>query len=327
MMRIGIGVNLEPHVPVARTVEVCQEAERLGFDRVWIADQGLDCRDVFVSLAAVAQKTARVQLGTGITHPFTRHPAVTAAAIASVDELSGGRAFLGLGAGGIDTLLPMGLERRKPLAAVRETIQIVRALNRGEAVDFAGEVFQLAGARLEHRRPDMEIWVAGRGQKMLALAGSLADGVLLDYIHRDLLADHVRHVRAAAGRRVAICYATMIVTTEAALELVRPGMFWRLADAPPELRERLGLSEAQVEAMRRVVATEGFEAVGRLIKDDWVRPFVIMGSPAECAAELARLVDELQLDEFQLPILDAEHAPDLLAALRPVLAAVNGEPQ
>ncbi len=325
-MRAGIGLNQEPHVPVARMVELCQAAEGLGYSRVWMADQGLDCRDVFVSLAAAAQHTRRVRLGTGITHPYTRHPAITAAAIASVDELSGGRAFLGLGAGGIDTLLPMGIERRKPLTAVREMVHIVRAMNRQAAVDFAGEVFCLAGARLEHRRPDLEIWITGRGSKMLALAGELADGVLLDFIHKDLLAEHVARVRAgaaAAGREPAICYSTMIVTSEAALELVRPTMFWRLADAPPALRERLEVSEADIEAMRRVVAAEGLRAAGRLIRDEWVRPFVIMGTPDACAAELAELVARLRLDEFQLPVLSADTAPELLAEAAPILAAAG----
>src|SRR5438270_772498 len=83
-------------------------------------------------------------------------------------------------AAGIDTLLPMGLERRLPLTAVREMIELTRALSRGQAVEFNGEMFQLHGARLDDARPDLEIWLAGRGSKMLALGGALADGVLLD---------------------------------------------------------------------------------------------------------------------------------------------------
>src|SRR5436309_5928427 len=221
MIKAGISTNQVPGVSVAAMAELTAEAERLGFRRCWVCDQGLDCRDVFVTLAAAAARTRTIQLGTGITHPYTRHPAVTAAAIASVDELSGGRAFLGIGAGGADTLLPLGLERRRPLAAVREMIQLTRALNRGGAVDFDGEAFQLRGARVDYARPDLEIWLAGRGSKMLALGGELADGVLLDFIHKDLLAEHVRTVRSGAkltGNTPRICYSTVIVTDEQALE-------------------------------------------------------------------------------------------------------------
>jgi 5,10-methylenetetrahydromethanopterin reductase len=325
MIPAGIQTNQVLGVPVTTTVELIREAERLGFGRCWVCDQGLDCRDAFVTLAAAAARTSTIRLGTGITHPYTRHPAVAAAAIASLDELSGGRAFIGIGAGGIDTLLPMGLERRKPLTAVREMIQLTRALYRGQAVDFAGDVFQLRGARVDYARPGLEIWLAGRGTKMLTLGGELADGVLLDFIHKDLLPEHVRWVRAGAsgtGRSASprICYGTMIVTTERALESVRPVMFWRLADSPPDLRERLGVSAADIATMRRVAATEGMPAVGRLIKDEWVRPFVIMGSVAECAAELGGLMARLGIDEFMLPLIDIAGAPELMAQVASVLA-------
>jgi 5,10-methylenetetrahydromethanopterin reductase len=324
MIQAGISTNQVPGVSVAAMAELTREAEWLGFSRCWVCDQGLDCRDVFVTLAAAAARTNTMRLGTGITHPYTRHPAVTAAAIASVDELSGGRAFLGLGAGGIDTLLPMGLERRKPLTAVREMITLIRALNQGRATDFEGEVFQLHGARIDYARPDLEIWLAGRGSKMLTLGGELADGVLLDFIHKDLLPEHVRLVRAGAsatGNTPRICYSTVIVTDERALETVRPVMFWRLADAPPELRAQLGVSQGDIDAMRRVVAAEGMRAVSRLIKDEWVRPFVIMGSPADCAAELHGLMSRLGIDEYMLPLLDMDSAPALMAQVAEVLAA------
>ena len=100
-------------------------------------------------------------------------------------------------------------------------------------------------------------------------------------------------------------------------------MFWRLADAPPELRARLGVTTADIEAMRRVVATEGMLAVGRLIKDEWVRPFVIMGTPAECAAELGALLAQLEINEFMLPLLDMPSAPEQMATVAAVLAAAG----
>ncbi len=323
MIKTGISTNQVPGVPVAAMAELTREAERLGFGRCWVCDQGLDCREVFVTLTAAACQTSTIRLGTGITHPYTRHPAVTAAAIASLDELSGGRAFLGIGAGGFDTLLPMGLERRKPLSAVREMIQLTRALNGGGPVDFNGEQFQLHGARIDYARPDLEIWLAGRGSKMLALGGELADGVLLDFIHKDGLPEYARRVRASAsatGRTPRLCYSTVIVTDERSLAAVRPVMFWRLADAPPELRAQLGVTSADIEAMRQVVATEGMPAVGRLIKDEWVRPFVIMGTPAECAAELGGLLARLEIDEFMLPLLDVEAAPELMATVAGIIA-------
>lgn len=326
MIRGGICLNQTADVPVGWMVELAQEAEGLGFASCWAADQGLEARDVFVTLAAVAQRTRTLRLGTGIVNPYSRHPAVTAAAIATLDELSGGRAFLGLGAGGLDTLDPLGLDRARPLAALRETIQATRALWRGEPVTFRGERLRLEGARLAYGRPNLEIWLASRGPKILTLGGELADGVLLDFIHKETLQDYVDLVRAgaaAAGNRPRICYSTMIVTDERWLEQVRPVMTYRIVDFPPPVKARLGVTPAAVEAIRRTLAAEGLRAAGRLIPDDWIRPFVLMGSVAECAAELAGLAARFGFDEFLLPLLDARAAPDVLAATARVLAEVR----
>ena len=324
----GIGINQTPGVSIQATIELCQEAERLGYARCWAGDQGLDTPDVFVTLAAIAQKTDKISLGTGITHPYTRHPAVTASAIASVDQLSGGRAFLGISAGGADTMLPMCLERTKPLTAVREMLLTTRALLNGEVVHYQGQVVKMEGAHIDFGRPGIPIWLAGRGSKMVTLGGELADGVLLDFIHKDLFQDYVDLIASGArlsGNHPRLCYSTMIVTNERVLDQIRPVMFWRLADCPPNLRDQLGVTPEDIERMRRTVAAEGFSAVGRQIKDEWVRPFVIMGSLSECAGELAALINTYHIDEFMLPILDMETAPELMAQVAAILQKAGGK--
>ena len=125
-------VNLIPESPISDVVDLARQADALGFARCWVYDEGLATRDVYVTMAAIADGTAQIAIGPGITNPYTRQPAQTAAAIASLDELSGGRAFLGLGAGGSLTLDPLGIKRRQPLTALEETIDAARALFGGE---------------------------------------------------------------------------------------------------------------------------------------------------------------------------------------------------
>lgn len=322
MIQSGIGINQSPGVRVQQMVEICQEAEHLGYTSCWAADQGLDTRDIFVTLAAIAQRTETIRLGTGITNPFTRHPAVTASAIASLDELSGRRAFLGVSAGGIDTLIPMGLERPKPIAATREMIQIARALFRCEPVSYQGKLFQLNGARIDSGRPDIEIWLAGRGPQMITLGAEIADGILLDFIHKNFMQEYIDMIRAGAehsGNKPKICYSTMIVTNEKILEEVRPIMFYRLLEPPQNVREALNLSVEDSETLRQEAARAGLLAAGKLIKDEWVKPFVFMGSIEECAAELSQFTEKYQVDEFMLPILSTESAPELLSDVNKVL--------
>ncbi|MEC8486652.1 MAG: LLM class flavin-dependent oxidoreductase [Actinomycetota bacterium] len=103
-------VNLMAKAPVGEIVELAVLAEQMGYDRCWLFDEGVMTRDVFVTLAAIAERTSTIKIGPGITNPYVRHPGATAAAIASIDELSDGRAFIGVGAGGGLALGPLAVE-------------------------------------------------------------------------------------------------------------------------------------------------------------------------------------------------------------------------
>lgn len=305
---------------MARIVELAVAAERLGFRRCSVYDEGLAARDVHVTLAAIAAATDQILLGPGITNPHTRHPGVTAAAVASLDELSGGRAFLGLGAGGALTLDPMGIDRGKPLSAVREMVLACRSLFSGERLDFDGETVQFVSARLDYARPDIEIWLAGRGPKMMLTAGELSDGVNLSYVHKGTLGALLSSIRSAAvGRPVPkISYTTKIVSSEADLEAARRNLSFRLLDQPGDVQELIGFGPDDAAALRKALGEGGPSVAAPLVEDDWVLPFVVAGTPAECAAELRAMLAEHQIDEFQLPVQEldeAESAMETVAAL------------
>ena len=294
-------INIIPEGPIDEMVALAVHAERLGFDRCWVYDEGLVTRDVYVTMAAIAAATEHLQIGPGITNPYTRHPAQTASAIASLDEMSGGRAFLGLGAGGSLTLDPIGLERTRPLAAVRDVIAIARQLFSGATVDHDGPTAKLNSAKISYGRPDIEIWLAGRGPKMLALGAELADGVMLDFIYKPSLADYVNRVRSQGPTR--ICYSTAIVTNDDDLEFVRPHMTYRLVDAPQPVKDALGIGDADVAQIRSAMSG-GIEAAAAYVRDEWVEPFIIRGSAADCAAEVVALCDDLAIDEFLVPMFE-----------------------
>lgn len=321
---ITAGVNFIPEHPVTDIVALARLAQDLGFARCWVYDEGLATRDVYVTLTAIAAATGRIRIGPGITNPYTRHPATTAVAIASLDELSGGRAFLGIGAGGSLTLAPLALERRRPVTAVRETIEVCRSLWSGAVVDLDGETTSLVGARVEFARPDIEIWLAGRGPRMVQLGGSVADGVLLDFIHRDVLSDYSGLIAAGAGRTgndPSVCYSTMIITDDKAMADTKPHMTYRLVDSQPRVREMLGVSDQQLNAIRSAMGA-GLEAAGELVAEEWVHPFVIAGTPSDCAIELGSLMERHGFDEFLLPIYDLDGAADLMRTVSDGLSRV-----
>ena len=144
------------NVPMAQMVERRQARRatattRLGRRRAFY-------REVYSTLAMLAQHTTRVKLGTCVTDPFARHPALTAMAIATLDEISNQRAILGVGAG-ISGFTELGIVRKKPAAAIREMIEVVRALLKGESVDFHGDVVTFNNGKLSFKpvRADIPI--------------------------------------------------------------------------------------------------------------------------------------------------------------------------
>jgi 5,10-methylenetetrahydromethanopterin reductase len=168
------------NVPVSRLIERAKLAEANGYSAVWLADERF-YREIYTSLSQVAAHTSRVLLGPCVTDPYSRHPALTAMAIATLDEISGGRAILGIGAG-ISGFAELGIERRKPARAIREAIELIRALLRGETVDFNGEVITLDNARLSFSplRPIVPIYVASNGRLGQRVAAEVADGAIME---------------------------------------------------------------------------------------------------------------------------------------------------
>ena len=176
---IRLGCLLNAEYPVAELVRLGQVAESLGYAQLWYTDLRL-FRECFVGLTALAMSTHRIALGPGVTDPYSRHPAVTASTMATFDELAGGRALLGLGVGGTG-FRELGISTKLPVAALRETVDVVRRLLAGERVTVEGKVVTLHEGRLQFTpvRKSMPIYFATHGAQVMRLAGEVADGVLV----------------------------------------------------------------------------------------------------------------------------------------------------
>ena len=306
--------NVLPHGPIERAVEIARLAEGLGYQRCWVYDEGLAASDVYVTMTAIALATTSLEVGPGITNPYTRHAGATASAVASLDEVSGGRAFLGIGAGGSLTLDPLSIDRIRPLAAVRETIDACRRLFSGETVNLDGVHVRLSEASLLHARAGTEIWLAGRGPRMLELGGAACDGVLVDFVykpHLPLAVERIRSAGRAAGNEPRIAYSTMLVTDDDTMAAVKPHLTYRLVDTPADVQEAIGLTDADAARIRGALA-DGLEAAAEHVRDEWALPFVIAGTPDECGQELHRLAAEHGIESFVVPLLDDESAETLL---------------
>src|SRR3984893_3760126 len=135
-MRFSVRFNND--LPVTAYPELARAAESAGFDQFWVSDD-LFMRSVWIILAAVAQATTRIQIGTCIVNPYTMHPSEIAMAAGALDELSGGRVCLGVSSGANDFLDWVGIRPQRPVSAVVETVQVLRRLFAGQPAEFEGK--------------------------------------------------------------------------------------------------------------------------------------------------------------------------------------------
>lgn len=180
-------------------IESVRAADACGYDSFWMPEAWE--RDSFTILTELAARTERIHLGTGIINVFSRSPALIGMSAATLDEISGGRFRLGLGASGARVIEDFhGVTFNKPLTRLKETIQIIRLLLAGERIDFKGECFELRRFKLGFKplRSGLPIYVAALTPKSLRQLGEIADGWLPTHWPRARLEDGIAYIRAGA---------------------------------------------------------------------------------------------------------------------------------
>jgi 5,10-methylenetetrahydromethanopterin reductase len=286
-----------PLQPVARSVELIQYAEALGFDFAWVPDQQYYA-DPFVVLAAAAAATSRITLGLAVTNPYTRHPVQIARAIGTCDELAGGRLVLGLGAANRKQVLePLGLPTTRTAERLRECVAIVRALLAGERVTFESRNYTLRGIRLNFQpRASLPIYLGTRGPRVLELAGEVADGVFLEVLHTPTALDwalgHVADGAARAGRSPdaldTVCWQPGdVLASEHDLTLAhRSFVAHMIGGTRPDVLAHIGVRPAVVAAVKADYAAGGPDAAAHHVTPIEVDQLTMIGTPEQLRAKL-----------------------------------------
>jgi 5,10-methylenetetrahydromethanopterin reductase len=295
--------EITPGMSPAEVVDLARLVEQAGFDRLGISDVVL-WPDCLMLQALCAQATDRVQIGSMVTNPYTRHPVVLAGALATLQELSGGRAFCGLGVGA--GLEPLGITYPRPVRSLRETITAVRALLAGEEVDLRGETLTVEASRLVRPVPDapVPIAVGTRSRQVMQLAGELADTALVGarYLsaeqavtYRTWLAEGAARVGRDPAEVEVAPRLTYCVSSDG--DVARASVKRYVAHYVALIRPaELGLDPAWVRAVEAALArSRGWyfdhdryddPAIDELITDDLVRRFAVAGTPEECAEQV-----------------------------------------
>jgi 5,10-methylenetetrahydromethanopterin reductase len=312
------------HVP-GRAAAAARAAEAEGFDGLAFGDTQHLAADPFAGCCLAAAATERLLLGVRVTNPVTRHPAVTAAAIATVQAVSGGRAVLGLGRG--DSAL--GHLGRGP-ASVEETEAYLAALQQLLAGERAGEVDPIPWVA-QGGLPKVPVDIAASGPRMLDLALRLAEAVTLN-----VGADPARLAAVAARARPVSVGAYVVVAAHPDASVARDlargplGAYAHFSGMPGAFDDALGNADRRV--VRAVAADYDLAGHGRrtarhaaYLDDGFVDRFGVVGSPQRCAARLAELaavgLDRLVLVEGRDPSTPKEEARAHAALVEEVLPA------
>jgi 5,10-methylenetetrahydromethanopterin reductase len=279
--------------------------DRLGYDALWLTDSSLHSRNCWAYLTLAARASDRLRIGTAVTNPVTRHPAITAVAAATVAEISGGRVTLGIGAG--DRPLLSLAEKPARLADLEKSIEVIRALWAGQHVTAAARGFGLDDAHYRFApAPDIPIWVSATGPKTLELAGRVADGViLLAGLHPDgirFALDHIDRGAAQAGRDrpevTVFAYGAIDDEDEAAAFAAARSIAAWFPQTSPVYCEIAGLPAALVEQVRTSYSGGEFQEAARAaeaLPDDFVHRMALAGNSDE-AREHIRTLAGLGID-------------------------------
>lgn len=312
-MKFGAGIipDFESKTTDGRqVVNLAKKIEKWGYDYLWIPDERL-CRNVYSLLALCAFATERVKIGTMVTDPYSRSPALTAAAIATVDEISRGRVILGIGAGGTYKLQELCIDRKKPALAIRETIEVVRRLFTGKCVTYDGEVVKLKEAELGFTaRDDISIYVAGNGPKILEVAGELADGVVIGTLTSktglEASIDRIRKGIEKAGRNpedlttVSWVYTSISEDGDLAREIVKPKVASMIRNIYPSRRlKESGIKDEQLKCIVEELKPCPWQDVwsslnvrrrlAKIVPDDVSDKFSLAGTPDEIVKKVNQL--------------------------------------
>jgi 5,10-methylenetetrahydromethanopterin reductase len=282
-----------------------RRAEELGFGTFWVPEDPF-YRGAFTVASAIACNTSKIKIGLGIVNPYLRHPALTAMEFAALDEISEGRAILGIGAGLKDWIEGrLKIPYTKPTAAMRETIEIIRRFFRGEEVTYAGKVFQAERIKLCFKpvRTEIPIYLGILGPKNCELTGEAADGLLLSIMsspaYVKFAMEHVRRGLAKSGReeRVfnvgAYIFSSISEDERAARDRLRPIVAMMVSLMAPQpttpIFAAAGLPADTIRAFGASFA-QGKLPVD-MVTDEMLDTFTIAGSPARCRENLSRLVE------------------------------------
>jgi 5,10-methylenetetrahydromethanopterin reductase len=311
-----VALYLQDAHDLRQGLDYARYAEQRGFEAVWQAESRL-VRDAIVPMAAYAAVTERIKVASGVINNWTRNIGLLAATFLTLDDLAPGRIVCGIGAWWDPLAKNVGIDRRKPLQAMRETVEVLRRLLNMERVTFHGEFHHVDGIELDvvhgRREPrQVPIMIGATGDKMMELTGEIADGVVLNYCvppeYNDRALESLQIGARRAGRRFEEIDRPQLVVCsvdpdhDRAIDTTRELLTQYLAQQP-HIAKASGVSQDVVEEIQSILGwpatKEQIQQAKHLVPEDLILRISASGTPDEAREK----VEEYRRHGCTCPIL------------------------
>jgi 5,10-methylenetetrahydromethanopterin reductase len=325
-----VALYLQDAHPIRDGMAYAQYAEERGFEAVWQAESRL-VRDAIVPMSAYAAVTDTIKVGSGVINNWTRNIGLLAATYLTLDDLAPDRIICGIGAWWDPLARNVGINRRKPLTAMRETVEVLRRLLNMERVTFEGEFHQVHGIELDvvhgRREPrNVQIMIGATGPKMLALTGEIADGVVLNYCvppsYNDMAMEQLEKGARRAGRslddldRPQLVVCSVHEDRDEAIRGAKMLLTQYLAQQP-HIAKASGVEQEVVEKIQSILGwpatKEQIEQAMVYVPDELVLRITATGTPTEVRDQVQAYVDRGATCPILYPLGDVKLMIDTFA--------------
>lgn len=307
MSKDRVALYLQDAHEIREGMKLAQFAEKHGFEAVWQAESRL-VRDAIVPMAAFAAVTERIKVGSGVINNWTRNIGLLAATFLTLDDLAPDRIICGIGAWWDPLAKNVGIDRRKPLQAMQETIEVMRRLLKMENVTFEGEFHQVKGIELDvvhgRREPrNVPIMIGATGPKMMELTGEIADGAVLNYCvppaynHEAL--NQLKIGAERAGRTLDDIDRPQLIVCSVDNNKAKAldGARWLLTQyiaQQPHITKASNTPQETVDKIQSILGwpatKEQIKEAMKLVPDDLVQRITASGTPEEVKAKVREYV-------------------------------------
>ncbi len=325
-----VALYLQDAHPIRDGMAYAQYAEERGFEAVWQAESRL-VRDAIVPMSAYAAVTERIRVGSGVINNWTRNIGLLAATFLTLDDLAPDRIICGIGAWWDPLAKNVGIDRRRPLTAMRETVEVLRRLLNMERVTFEGDFHQVHGIELDvvHGRKaprNVPIMIGATGPQMLELTGEIADGVVLNYCvppdYNDMAMEQLEKGAKKAGRSLDDLDRPQLVVCsvhEDRDEAVRGAkmLLTQYLAQQPHIARASGVEKHVVKQIQSILGwpatKEQIEQAMVYVPDDLVLRITATGTPDEVKAKVLEYVERGATCPILYPLGDPELMIDTFA--------------